>query len=117
MQKGKIKFFQIPIIKIGLWWIYFRRRTNGCGLVPLNGKIAKTFILSSRAKHFVETNQSFLIRNLKQVTFSVKYNITCEFRKQVYFPFLIKNNNAPIQTKILTYNYMIAYLEMKIRFS
>lgn len=49
MQKGKIKFFQIPIIKIELWWIYFRRHTNGCGLVPINGKIAKTFCISRRA--------------------------------------------------------------------
>ena len=49
MQKGKIKFFQIPIIKIGLWWIYFRRHTNDCGLIPLNGKIAKTFCISRRA--------------------------------------------------------------------
>ncbi len=41
MQKGKIEFFQIPIIKIGLWWIYFRRHTNGCGLVPHKRKICK----------------------------------------------------------------------------
>lgn len=37
-------------------------------------------------------------------------------RKLVYFPFLIKkDNNAPMQTKNLTYDYMKAYTEIPIR--
>ena len=49
MQKGKIKFFQIPIIKIELWWIYFCRHMNGCGYIPLLVKNNKDIqpILSS----------------------------------------------------------------------